>query len=491
MSDDAPPLLSLRAQWSLLAALIAVYLLSFAAFYPPTHAIEDEVGFLNQAIVWSSGSLSAEGAGFESLADFLEVKGRHVGWRNPGRSLLTIPFLAAGGYGAVFVSGALLHVLLTLLSAGCLRRLGHGPLGAALVLAHPTLALYSRTIMADALGGLFLLVAFYLLLRGERGGLRAGIAVGFAAVSRYQLGLVLPFLALALWFDRRQTDPKREAIACLAGGGAVGSLLIVYNLWAFGHILGITWQGAFGPGFVAGNALHYGLVLAVLWPGMLLAPLLLGARPWRGIAWALTLPVLVLLLGYYWYDQSGAWWRTVVLGQRLLQPALPVWIVLYVIVLTDRCLPLARERIPDAASRAAVVVVCAALAVGGVTLAQRHQRHLREMARVQRAVEANLPTGALFAANRTLSKLVEVPRPDRPRYRVRLYEYRGGVLLDPETVAAVRQEWFLGHLAKPGQTPPPLLGALATRYHAERIPVPVEGLWLYRVPVSRRPQVPK
>jgi len=48
------------------AALLALLLGNtalFAAYYPPLAGIEDEIGFLNQALVWSRGAISAEGAG--------------------------------------------------------------------------------------------------------------------------------------------------------------------------------------------------------------------------------------------------------------------------------------------------------------------------------------------------------------------------------------------------------------------------------------------
>src|SRR5437773_2609786 len=97
--------------------MATVYLVLFCHYYPCTHSIEDEVGFINQAIVWSRGAISAEGAGFDHLDDFIESGGRHVGWRNPGRSLLILPFLTLGGLSAIFLSGAVIHLLVTLTTA--------------------------------------------------------------------------------------------------------------------------------------------------------------------------------------------------------------------------------------------------------------------------------------------------------------------------------------------------------------------------------------
>src|SRR5262249_42732158 len=127
-----------------LAVLMLVYAGAFLAYYPPLSGIEDEVGFVNQAWVWSRGAVSAEGAGRPGLVDFLRVGDRPLAARHPGRSLVALPFLMAGGVRATFLSGLLLHLALTALGAVLLERLGRSPLWAVLLLFHPTLAIYSR-----------------------------------------------------------------------------------------------------------------------------------------------------------------------------------------------------------------------------------------------------------------------------------------------------------------------------------------------------------
>src|SRR5262245_44399758 len=89
--------------WAILTALSLAYVALFAAVFPPLPTIEYEVEFINQAIVWSSGHLSAEAAGYDGLAGFIPVGGRSVAWRNPGRPLITVPFVWAGG-----VTGAIM-----------------------------------------------------------------------------------------------------------------------------------------------------------------------------------------------------------------------------------------------------------------------------------------------------------------------------------------------------------------------------------------------
>jgi len=162
-------------RYPLIAGILA-YLALFAAFYPPIAGIEDEQGFVNQAIFWYHGGLSAEAAGLPvTLGDLVEVDGRHLPARHPGRSLVALPFYAVGGYAGVFASGAFLHVVLTLLAAATFRRLGISPWWALGVLFHPTLLIYSRTVMGDASAGLGLLVSVWAL---------AALFLALAGVSR-------------------------------------------------------------------------------------------------------------------------------------------------------------------------------------------------------------------------------------------------------------------------------------------------------------------
>jgi len=107
------------------------YAALFVAYYPPLSGIEDEVGYVNQALVWSRGALSAEGAGLPGLADFEQFGDRHYALRHPGRSLLALPFLALGGVRAAYASGLALHLATVALGAVALARLGRSPLWAA------------------------------------------------------------------------------------------------------------------------------------------------------------------------------------------------------------------------------------------------------------------------------------------------------------------------------------------------------------------------
>ncbi|MGE0710928.1 MAG: hypothetical protein AB7N76_15960 [Planctomycetota bacterium] len=477
--------------WWLLLAAIAAYLLAFAVYYPPTHAIEDEVGFLNMSLAWSRGALTEEGAGLGHLADFDPGPHGRAGWRNPGRPLVTVPFWWLGGYRATFAAGALIHVALTLAAACALRALGRSAGWALLVLLHPTLILYSRAVMSDELGGLGVAAALWLLLR--RRPLLAGLALGLGCAARYQVAVLVPFLAAVLL----RHDGRRGAAAFLAGVGVWGLALVGYDVYALGHPLGPTRQGFFALAHLPRNLVHYGLALGLLWPGMLLAPFAwlgwsasgrargapLEARRAVALLIAAALPLPALLLVYYWFDQDpqGRLYVDLVVGQRLLQPVLAAWVLLYAAGVA--ALWPARRA---GALRGLAVAVALGGSLAGAALQAKHQRHLAAYAAARAEVEARVPAGALLLCNRTLGKLFEVPTTG-PDYRLRSYEFHGR-LLDHEQEQAAREPgtWFLAHLAKAdGAPPPPAFATCLARHPGARLVLRDARLVLYAVPPPR------
>ncbi len=410
-----------RRGWGILIALMAGYAALFFAYYPPICGIEDEAGYLNQALVWSRGAITAEGAGYEAdLAGFWPVAGRHVAVRQPGRSLAALPFLALGGLRAVFASGLLIHLATAATAGAILARLGKSPAWAALVLFHPTLALYSRTIMADAGAGLGLLLAAWAVVRTESrlAGAWAGLGVGLAALMRYHAGLALPFVAAAFRFPPAREHPWRQAALCLLVGGSCGAAILGYNLILYHHPTDANpaVRGLFGARFVAGNALFYGAALMAIWPGMLLAPLL-DRSILRTMARGVCGLYLAFFLPYYWVDQGGSWAEEAILGLRLIEVALPIWIVSYAGVVDERVATPLRRRIGGRASwTLAASGYLALLAATGLMFA-RHQRHLEGLRSAREAMARAVPDGAAVISNGTLAKLFSVPSSGPPTYR--------------------------------------------------------------------------
>lgn len=431
--------------WVGLTVFAGIYIALFLHYYPPTHGIEDEVGFINQALALSRGALTPEGAGFDTLQDFRPYNGRLVGIRNPGRPLLSAPFVALGGLRAVFLSGALVHLGLTLASALIFVRMGLSPLWGSMVLWHPTLCLYSRTVMGDTAAGLAVLGVPLALLAARRRGALAGLAIGASALMRYQSMLVLPFVGAAMLADREDPHRRRSAMTCLLAGGAAGALIVAYNLYLYGSPTGIV-KGEFGLRYLPGNVLFYAVVLSAIWPMMLIAPLLDRSRLRHAIA-ALCAPTLAFFCLWYFHDRGPGWIQTLVVGPRLLQVVLPVWIVSWCLVVERSIIRSLAPRFPRATAGGLVAVTLATLAAFNGVMFARHQRHLDNLLDLRSELVRIVSPGSLLLANAVAWKLVGVPYPDLPAYRLMQVGDPGA----REAHAREEHDWFVAILGRDGE----------------------------------------
>ncbi len=467
-----PP--SKAREWSGLIALMIGFAGLFLTYNPPLAGIEDEVGFLNQALVWSRGAISAEGAGYTDLADFGLIGGRHLAARHPGRSLLALPFLMVGGLRSVYVSGLMVHLAMTAIGGLLLSRLGKSPLWAVLLLFHPTLAIYSRTIMADGPAGAGLLLAgLFLTVPGRRGAIGAGLAIGLAALMRYHAGLVLPIVVGVMALDRERPRRMRDALLCFAAGSIAGGLIVAYNLIVYGTVLDpfTAGRGTFSARFLWPNGLFYAGALMMIWPLMLIAPLLDRSR----LRW-LVRGVVGLFLGsailYYFHDRGTSWLQTAVLGQRLIQVALPLWIVSYALVIEDRV---------GRPSRVILTMVGVGLLMANGLIFETHQRHLKRLLSAREALVQAVPAGSLIVVDGSLRKLFGVPV-GVPTYRWHDLTYQGTSLIRPGDPILDREpsRWFLAILDARGDgTLPDAAMALIEHYRMVPVPSGEPGLALF------------
>lgn len=466
--------------WVALIVLVAGYVALFAYFYPPMYGIEDEAGFINQALIWSKGCVSTECAGLGDLYDTISVNGYHVEWRNPGRSLLVLPFLVSGMPDAMFASGAIIHVAICLIGALVITRLGASPLYACLLLCHPTLAIYSRTIMGDAPAAMFVLLALYAIVRARRPGLWAGVALACATVMRLHSVVALPFVVAALIHGLPREKRLREAISCSVAGAAGILVMSSYNLAIFDSLAGPI-SPNFSSEFALGNLMFYGAALACIWPIMLLAPLAVRSTV-RWYVIALCFPLLALLCFYYWYDKGPTIPETLVLGQRLLQPAIPVWIVAYAMAVNDTLV--ARLRVVAGTRFVSIgMAVIGVFLLFGVAIGFReHQVHLQRFVDVRHELSGIVPEGSLVIGNGTLMKLFGVPGKGVPVYRWEYLDYFGMPLDHSDEIADEPRDWFLAVLAKGDDaTSTAVVSAYTDRYPMTRLPTRSPGLVLYRV----------
>ncbi|HEX4948628.1 MAG TPA: hypothetical protein VFZ34_18275 [Blastocatellia bacterium] len=468
------------SHWWGLGFAVSIYLAFFLYYYPCTHGIDDEVGFINQALVWSKGSTSIEGAGLSVFRDTMEHNGKHIFWRNPGRSIVILPFILIGGIQSVFLSGALIHILLTIVTGLILARLAISPLYAVLVLCHPTLALYSRTVMGDAPAALCIMLAVLALLYTRHPGKWIGFAIACAAVSRYQLGILLPIVSLVLWKDRNLERPKREAVACLIAGGVIGGLIVAYNLWLYGHPVGLVRVYSFDISFVPGNTAFYLTSFLLIWPGMLLLVACDSSRI-RWYSWSLSLPVFLLLLPYYYYDKGTSFAQTLILGQRLLQPIIPLLTISYVFVLVKKLWPKLQAYVPERLPAAAAVATCLVLLLAQLFMFHQHQNRLLQYKTAREWVSTQIPANSLIISNNNLFKLLAVPAPGIPNYRLQESDFFGYQFDYSKLIEAEKKPWYLAYFSKNGSNEiPAYIRDYQAKYQLVRIDSGAQGVILYK-----------
>jgi hypothetical protein len=157
-----------------------------------------------------------------------------------------------------------------------------------------------------------------------------------------------------------------------------------------------------------------------------------------------------MFLSYYWHDQGAGWVETAVLGQRLIQVALPLWVVSYAGVVDDLVMVPLRRRLGAVTARTLTALACTGLLVATIMLFARHQAHLGSLVAVRDAVAAAVPDGAHLAANGTVQKLFGVAT-GRPSYRwVYLPDAAAGRRLPADLGTS---PWYVAVLARTPEDP--------------------------------------
>jgi hypothetical protein len=203
--------------------------------------------------------------------------------------------------------------------------------------------------------------------------------------------------------------------------------------------------------------------------------------------------VIVLFLGpllfYYFHDVAPGWLETSVVGLRLLQVALPLWIVSYAGVLDDWVATPVRRRLGGRDWERLVAFACVGLLVANGLGFARHQRHLDALRRARDAVVANASWGSLVMYQGSLAKIIGTPV-GVPEYRLRMLEFEGKPVDDPaflyrdldRELHDRRRAWYFANLHRRPGEPVPLTDyarALVEHYRMEPIPVESPMLNLY------------
>ena len=356
-------------------------------WYPPAIAIEDESAYLAHARILARGELTGNRPTDMTLSMVQTANGA-VSKFPPGQPLLLAPTQFGRFWRTGFMVGLMALLGITWLTATLLQRDGRSPLWAALVLLHPTLVLYARTLMSDVTAALVLTAGFAWSDMREPRPFRAGLAFGLGPLIR--TAIVPVAAALGLLFVLRLARANRWRDLAFAVGGAAVPLvaLLFYNAYVFGspfesHSPVSTF---FDWSTSHQRAIFYAVALNLLWPALAIGVIM--SRHRRRVEAQLILAIsYVFFVGYYFVDRRYGLPADFVIGLRFFVPILPILAIVYAERI-ESWMPQFAKRPPLIAGTIVMVMVA------NITLVARHQGFLRETATrrdiaVQAAQEAD------------------------------------------------------------------------------------------------------
>ncbi len=375
---------------------LGLWVAILALTWPRALSFGDEVGYVARAKLLLEGHL---GYVAHSPGVWLPTPHGPVGKYPLLFSLLVAPLFAIAP-GATFTLSVGATVVLTWTARSIMKAWGKSPLWALLVLAHPTIVILARTVMADIPQAAAAVAAWWALKRG-----RATATVAWLAllVALKATGPVLAFgivagEAISSHHALRARDAATwRRLAWGAVGGVLGLVLLVAlnelatgKAWfAYDHSMLSTppfWLGYLperAPVHVMTLLLEPPLLLAGAWSYWRrreLAPLLLGGG------------FLALMCVYFFVDTGASRVESIVLSPRLILPVVAFLLIGYGAWLDDVIAHFAKGGADAASGLRAPTAVAAALVViplvvaAGVSL--RHARFQRAMGDIRAVASA-------------------------------------------------------------------------------------------------------
>lgn len=322
-SDGTPMLPSIslkepRQAWGLLIALLAVYAIGFAAYYPSVITVSDEGNYIREARLLLEGTtrLTRPNPFTGELEDVTTIL------YPVGTAMLMTPFVWLAGWKGAFMSSFLCLLVGVLITARWLQDEGHSPLFAALVLGYPPALVMTRLAMSDVPSMAVAALGLWLFWRGlERGWLpwfASGVVAGASmAIRDSNCLLFAPLFAGAVL--RRE----RGAWALVAGGLAGVALRCLAGWLAFGDPFYIKDVYPFSPQTIGARLPLYLLALLVFVPGGL--AFALGYRGRRRVEVRITVLLFFFFYLFQGFSMSASpLEKRLILSLRYFIPLLPL-----------------------------------------------------------------------------------------------------------------------------------------------------------------------
>jgi hypothetical protein len=362
-----------------LAAAMLLWLAVTVVFWPAAASFGDDVGYIGEARLLLGGHL-------RPAPGDVGIWQHGVAKYPLFPSLLFTPLCAIWPR-AVFAVGIAAALVTCWLAARVLESWGDDPVWAALLLAHPTIVIISRTATADVPLCAFM-VATWWSLRHDR-----HAAAVFSCAALFMIKVTGGVIAMALLGGEllrrlpalRRREPAAWAAARTAAVAvALGVVGVLATNWL---TTGGAWFGYENPGVPVFSPSHLSRVAPQHLLTVLLMPplLIVGAIPfWRRRELG-PLAVIVgfgaLMCFYFFVDVGTNWVETRIIAPRLLLPVVVFLLVGYADVLAGLSRRMTRQTL---AVRLPLIAIAT---VSALTIGFAHARQQRPAAEAIAAVE--------------------------------------------------------------------------------------------------------
>ncbi|MGE4609658.1 MAG: hypothetical protein AAEJ52_23225 [Myxococcota bacterium] len=311
----------LRFGWRVVAAVLAIYVLSFAIFYPEVATNDDEASYIVQVRMLLAGV--SEVTHLDALTGEVIISPSST--YSLGMSLITAPFVAVFGWRGSFAVACLGLVAMVVLTGRWVALEGRSPVFALLLLGVPSVLVLGRVAMSDVPSGALVALGLYLFWRGLDRGFGWWMAAGLVAGASWALRASNPLLFVPLFVGTVLRWEWRKFWALVVGGLVGLSLRLGSHQLFFGEAFFERAYYKFSPFTLDERLPLYLLGLLILVPGGLIFASLYRGR--RRPELLITIAVFILLYLFQKYSSiETSLSKRLVLALRYMVPLLPVLI---------------------------------------------------------------------------------------------------------------------------------------------------------------------
>ncbi len=308
----------LRFGWRIVAAVLAIYALSFAIFYPEVPTNDDEASYIVQVQMFLAGVSEITQLDAMTGEEIIDVPSTY----SLGMSLITAPFVAAFGWRGTFGVACLGLLAMVVLTGRWIALEGRSPVFALLLLGFPSVLVLGRVAMSDVPSGALVALGMYSFWRGLDRGFGWWLGAGFVAGASWVLRASNPLLFLPLFVGtvlRRET----KALALVVGGLVGLSIRLITHRLFFGEAFYERAFYKFSPLTLDERLPLYLLGLVILVPGGLIFTWMYRGR--RRPELLITVVVFILLYLFQKYSSiETSLSKRLILALRYMIPLLPV-----------------------------------------------------------------------------------------------------------------------------------------------------------------------